>query len=1346
MRQLSLVLALLLWASRAFAAAPWETALPLAADPGAVVAAAKGVDKGADETADVVFEGWDVSFGEDGTRTVDVHRVVRVLGAAGARQAGAIRQVWSPTSDDRPELRARVIEASGAVHELDPSTVTEAAADDEDDELYDDARVLHAPLPALSSAAVIETWTRLHEHKPAVDAGYAATIFAWDWLPLHAVRIRLSAPVGVPLRHSGLSMKATQTTEGGRVVVVYTGGPFEREKKPEYAQPPGSSQVPRVSYSTGRSWADVAAAYARAVDARLADAGNVAARAKEWAGGAKGLDALEPLLAGLEGTVRYTGVEMGDGGTVPRSPRETLERGFGDCKDLATLYVALLRAVGLKAEVALVSMHEPGAQEALPGLGVFNHAVVCVRATPDQYIDPTNRARRADEAAPPLAGRLVLVAAAGTKALVRLPALTQAQSHETTVREVTLAHGLGGRLVETRTVSGSFSASFRPSSPTTDEALRKEQAGYAKNAFGSEKVERVTPMAPGDRAAPATWSLAAADAKHLAWTNDDGATVTLRSLGVLLDWLPAALRTSLEEEAPEPRRTPLWVAAPHVTELVHHVAPLPGMRLKDLPAALEERWGLATYTRTAKALADGSVEVRDRFDSGPALWQAKDVEEFRAKTAEYLKQPLGQVVFERIARALLGEGRLREAIEEQRRLMAAEPKVADHRRIMALLLAEAGLFDDATAAARKAVELAPDDALTYRMLGWALLRDPFGRVHLEGSDEAGALAAFKKAKELEPKDETDRHNYALELEYGSGHEFHGPDARLAEAADEYRYLRKELKSLEYVAGELGVLEALGRWDDVREVVKSLNAPTYEQRALAVTGLALAKGADAAIAEASRMGASGDERLQVLAVAAAKLSLRREYAKAAQVATAAARGSARAAALASWATELGKLHRHESVPAPTPMHALVRELMVRAMRGDGSEDALTTEHARKVKAELPQALRPKADAVAAALKKIAPAQRNLFDLVLDYSLVADHLDVVGDEATGFRATVRVPPGQQLQAPFFVVREGGELRVAASGKAHDELGWNALRLLEGGQVDAARRWLDWALETGEQFQLDMLWKGIADSERLKPEAIRDAALSMMVRTKDPRVDPWLEEIRQRWPEERRWLAQSLTRERDVQLERWERVLVDCDRYLKGPPAREHLPAFVLVTRLRALDALGRKAEMRTVALAAAAAQPNEVDVAEVAANFLLAQDDFEGVERVGRPLVQAGRASAQLLNTLAWAAVVAGHVTDLTLSDAQASTEKAARRPTLHTLACVHAERGELAEARQVHLRGFQTAPGAEPFTADWYVVGRIAEQLGFPDTARRAYGKMLESQGEEGQRLAKRRMDALGKAE
>ena len=80
------------------------------------------------------------------------------------------------------------------------------------------------------------------------------------------------------------------------------------------------------------------------------------------------------LLAHVCKEIRYTGIEFGSNAIVPVRPETAYERGFGDCKDQATLLVGLLRAVGIDAHVSLL---RPGTgrdvEPTLPGMGLTGY-------------------------------------------------------------------------------------------------------------------------------------------------------------------------------------------------------------------------------------------------------------------------------------------------------------------------------------------------------------------------------------------------------------------------------------------------------------------------------------------------------------------------------------------------------------------------------------------------------------------------------------------------------------------------------------------------------------------------------------------------------------------------------------------------------------------------------------------------------------------------------------------------------------------------------------------------------------------------------------------------------------
>lgn len=82
------------------------------------------------------------------------------------------------------------------------------------------------------------------------------------------------------------------------------------------------------------------------------------------------------------------------GGHIPRSLQEIQESGYGDCKDLSLVVVAIARSLGLKAELAWIWRDEARPDDIyylLPNEYGFNHAIARIEdGKLTHWVDPTN--------------------------------------------------------------------------------------------------------------------------------------------------------------------------------------------------------------------------------------------------------------------------------------------------------------------------------------------------------------------------------------------------------------------------------------------------------------------------------------------------------------------------------------------------------------------------------------------------------------------------------------------------------------------------------------------------------------------------------------------------------------------------------------------------------------------------------------------------------------------------------------------------------------------------------------------------------------------------------------------
>lgn len=117
------------------------------------------------------------------------------------------------------------------------------------------------------------------------------------------------------------------------------------------------------------------------------------------------------LMQYISDTYRYLGDWRASGrGYVPFTLEEIERNGYGDCKDLAVLLSAMLKAAGIKAEPTLVSRGDMARELLIPGMYAPNHAIV--RAEVDGkvwWLDPTNPVFAPGRSMPDIQQRWALV-------------------------------------------------------------------------------------------------------------------------------------------------------------------------------------------------------------------------------------------------------------------------------------------------------------------------------------------------------------------------------------------------------------------------------------------------------------------------------------------------------------------------------------------------------------------------------------------------------------------------------------------------------------------------------------------------------------------------------------------------------------------------------------------------------------------------------------------------------------------------------------------------------------------------------------------------------------------------
>jgi transglutaminase-like putative cysteine protease/tetratricopeptide (TPR) repeat protein len=1283
-----------------------------------------------DEEDNYVFEA-------DGKAVHTHYLIYKVLTQRGADGWDATSLEWEPWHEERPSIRARVITPDNTIHLLDPKTITDAAARDEDEKTYGDSRVLRAPLPAIAPGSIVEEEQVSQETAPFFGAGVVERRYFGRGVPVERSKLTLDAPGSLPLRYSMQllpGVKPQKSETNGRTQIVFEQGPMEALDEAERFLPKDVPSQPVVTFSTGASWQSIAEGYGKIVEEKAAMRDVQAVVNGLTSGKTTREEKAAAVLQYLSKEVRYTGVEFGDAAIIPHAPSETLKHKYGDCKDKATLAVAMLRAAGIPAYVALLNVGQREDVDAgMPGMGLFDHAMVYVPGTPELWIDATDEYARLGQLPQSDQGRLALVVRPESTELVAIPESISQQNHVVERREFYLAENGPARVVETSQPSGVFEAEFRASyADANDKNTQKNLKGYIANEYISEKLVRWERSDPGDLSKPFQLVVEAGSAKR-GFTDLESSSVAIR-VESLFYRLPEELRerekgTEEAKDKPKmPRTADYQLPLPFVYEWQYKIVPPVGFQAKPLPPDKKLSLGPATLTEEFTSESDGAAHALFRFDTVKRRLTNSEAAELRNQVAQLREGPAIFVYFEPTTQALMNQGKMREAFQGSRELIARHPKEAVHHLQRAKALLAAGMGRAARDEAEAAVKLEPGSALAQKTLAEILEYDLVGRQFRRGSDYAGAEAAFRAAKKLDPEDTAIVGNLAILLEYNPEGERYGPGAKMKAAVAEYQSLKEEQLARIGLRNNLAFALFYAReFGAAKENAEALNP---ELNGVIVASETAVNGTEAGMAEARKRTGNETDLKTVLKGAGELLMRARKYPEAAELTAAGASGS-NASNSIGLAAMLRKAQPHEVMKAENSPAGIVTQMFLTVLDPQITLEKMSALYSRNAQKVLHKS---DSEELEATLKSGVTLRRALShtgfpaDVMLDVVLPAMQVQVEGDDAMGYRVILR--PAGANKTTMWVVKEDGNYRILDGAQKPNSIGLEILDRLGAGNTAGAKVMLDWVrdeehLAGGDDplagFAFPRIWtkgKG-ADAEQM-----RIAAAAILSQTKETASEGLriLERARAAAKNEEEKLNLELACLSAYRnLDEYEKLHALTLELMKQHPESKR----VFFDDEIALRGLGRFAEADGLAQEMAKRLPDDADVQRAFIYTAVAHEDYATAHDLGLKMIAAGKAEASDMNSVAWNALFTSKVqqqdVDTAVKGVQLSQNNNAG--ILHTLGCVYAEIGKIKEAREVLVQAMDQLNLEEPDPNYWYAFGRIAEQYGENEMATADYNRV-----------------------
>lgn len=332
--------------------------------------------------------------------------------------------------------------------------------------IYYDTRALVVVFPDLEPGDVVELRYRIDDmsHRNLFADYYGDLHLLQGFVPAARVEYVLIAPKARTFyfnQPSLATIERTEVTKGEQRIVRIRADdvpPLRSE-----SGMPGMTEVsPYVHVSTYQTWRDVGRWYWGLIKDQLyADEALRKTVADLVAGATDVRTKVQRIQSWVVEHTRYVALEFGIHGFKPYRVPLIVQRGFGDCKDKASLLYTMLRQAGIDARIVLVRTRHNGDIGELPAsLAVFDHAIAYVPEL-DLYLDGTAEHSGTTELPPQDQGVTVLVVGPDGAELKRTPVLDASANRRVRTLRVDLKQNGAATLEGDELIVGSEAAAYR---------------------------------------------------------------------------------------------------------------------------------------------------------------------------------------------------------------------------------------------------------------------------------------------------------------------------------------------------------------------------------------------------------------------------------------------------------------------------------------------------------------------------------------------------------------------------------------------------------------------------------------------------------------------------------------------------------------------------------------------------------------------------------------------------------------------------------------------------------------------------------------------------------------------
>jgi transglutaminase-like putative cysteine protease len=214
------------------------------------------------------------------------------------------------------------------------------------------------------------------QSKATIPGQFYFGVFIPRLLEIDNETLTFASPRSLPLSFDSYGLPVHKAEEGDELTyTVHYSNRTPALELPQFMSNLDHGQ--RLFASSAGTFDAMAEAYAPLLASKIVVTPRILAKADEiTAGVTDRREQARKLYEWVSAHVRYVALLFGDGGVVPHAADSILANGYGDCKDHAVLYSALLKAKGISSQPVIINATNGYFLPQVPEFLTFNHMIV----------------------------------------------------------------------------------------------------------------------------------------------------------------------------------------------------------------------------------------------------------------------------------------------------------------------------------------------------------------------------------------------------------------------------------------------------------------------------------------------------------------------------------------------------------------------------------------------------------------------------------------------------------------------------------------------------------------------------------------------------------------------------------------------------------------------------------------------------------------------------------------------------------------------------------------------------------------------------------------------------------